>query len=127
MSKITIRKLIRKSMTTKFGDTTKLIIQAEDGQYFDSWAGQFNQNWAEGQTIEIPDSQIKSREYQGKIYKTLTPPPKADVSQPVVDMLKQIADRQIKHEEILNQILQVVGFNEAFAEEIPDEILDNPL
>ncbi len=122
--KIVIRKLTRKPMTTKFGDTEKLLIQAEDGQFFDSWKAAFNQSWTEGQTIEIPESQIKSREWEGETYKTIAPPPKEGFSQSQVDIIKPVLDEIKKINDRLDQMLKIVGFSESPAEEPPNEELN---
>ncbi|MDI6726645.1 MAG: hypothetical protein QMD32_06740 [Smithellaceae bacterium] len=58
---------------TKYGPKTKLGLLCKD-VWYDAWAGQWNQAWREGQTIEV---EIESRDYQGKAYFSIRTPPEA--------------------------------------------------
>lgn len=74
MPNIFIKKLTVKDIATSRGNAQKYTIIDENGSYWDSWKDQWNADWKEGQTIEFAESQIRTREYNGKVYKSIAKP-----------------------------------------------------
>lgn len=72
---IFISKLTRKDLTTKDGRAaSKFTIITDEGKYYDSWCDDWNKDWKEGDTLNINEAQIQSREYNGKTYLTIKAP-----------------------------------------------------
>lgn len=71
---ITIQKLEKRDVTTKFGEKQKYVITTTDGKMIDSWISGWNKHWVEGDTVEFEKDQVTSREYNGKTYHTLNAP-----------------------------------------------------
>ena len=83
---LTIKRITSKNIETKYGPKVKYTISVEKGhngtpnQMYDSWVADFNRDWKEGQTIEIKDSQIVPRDYNGKTYFTIAGVPKQETA-----------------------------------------------
>lgn len=93
-----IRKLTSKEVSTKYGIKSKWIVTDENSKMYNSWIGSWNKDWKEGDEISIKESQITSRDWEGKTYFTIQAPPEAkkprgggsiDLS-PVIEALRRI-------------------------------------
>jgi hypothetical protein len=100
--------------------------KTEDGKTFYSTIGNWNRDWKVGDEIVLQPNQIEQKtSKQGNSYYKLKAPPEArqfgggnnpallDGIKAILDLLKRIDDKQ-------DQILKIVGFSEAPAEEIQD-------
>lgn len=63
-----IDSLQRREMTTIYGQRSKWIVHTTEGFMFDSWIEKWNTNWSIGMGLEIDESQVKARDYNGKTY-----------------------------------------------------------
>lgn len=71
--KLKISRLTTKTIDTTRGEAVVFNFQS-GGQWYSSFAATWNKNWHEGTELEIADSQIKSRQKNGKTYLTITAP-----------------------------------------------------
>jgi hypothetical protein len=71
--KLTISNLATKEITTTYGPR-KVYRFSAAGQWYDAFAGTWNQGWRDGLEIEVGPAQIKSRMKDGKIYLTISAP-----------------------------------------------------
>ena len=92
-----IKKLSSKQLETKYGLKDKWIITDENDRMLDAFVGNWNKDWKEGQEIDVKDSQITSREYNGKTYYSIQAPPEAKKAwgaqvdlTPIMNALRQI-------------------------------------
>lgn len=69
---ITITALQKKSVQTKYGIKEKMSIVASDGITYDSFVGDWNRQWKQGDTVS---GVAESRVYNGKTYWDLKAPP----------------------------------------------------
>ncbi len=76
MINIFIAKLTKKDLQTQNGPASKWTIITDAKVYYDSWVNEWNQDWKEGMTIQVQESQIASRDYNGKTYLSIKPLPK---------------------------------------------------
>jgi hypothetical protein len=74
--KMTISRFTSKDISTSRGDATVLNFQA-NGKWFSAFRGTWNEDWRNGITIEVAESQIKTNEKNGKTYTNITAPAKA--------------------------------------------------
>jgi hypothetical protein len=89
-----IKQLNKTTAKTKYGDKEKWLLNADDGKTYDSFIGLWNKDWQEGQEIEVKETQITNREYNGKTYWSIQAPPEAKRGgvdlEPVMEALRKI-------------------------------------
>lgn len=68
--KLTIERLSKKNVTTKFGEKMKLGIFYQD-KWYGAWEADWNKSWQEGDVIE---ADVEEREYNGTTYYDLKKP-----------------------------------------------------
>lgn len=101
--KLFIKKLTKKDVNTQRGVVGKWTIISDNGKYYDSFVNQWNSNWTEGSTLELQDSQIESREYNGKTYYSIKPISNSNRQATVAPVNPQI---EVLLKEILAEIKQ---------------------
>ncbi len=71
--KLKIERISRKEITTQRGKSWKLSILS-GGEWYSAWAGDWNQSWREGQTIDV-EVQDKSGNNGVVYHNIMTPKP----------------------------------------------------
>ena len=92
-----IQTITTKMASTKFGNKEKYVLTDENGKVLDCWKGNWNMYWKVGDEIDIKPEQIKEREWEGKKYYSIQAPLESRGGmnvQPLIDLLKHIADNQ---------------------------------
>lgn len=79
--KLTISRYSTKEITTTRGKSMTCNFNA-DGKWYNAFVGSWNKNWANGMTVEIDDSQIKTTQKGDKTYLNINAPPKAATGAP---------------------------------------------
>ena len=97
---LTIDKLTEKEVKTQYGDKKKWVLQfrEKEGVWLDSFQGNWNKDWKLNDMVEIDkETQIKTREYQGKTYFSVVAPPEArggfQQIQVLMNSVKDLQDR----------------------------------
>ena len=75
--KLTISRYSTKTIQTSRGDSLVCNFNA-GGKWYNAFVGKWNENWKDGMTVEVLDSQITSKEKNGKTYWNVNAPPKED-------------------------------------------------
>lgn len=107
--KITIKRVSRKEVNTKFGHKWKVSYQDNEGVWYGAWAGDWNKDWKEGQVINVT---VTSREYNGKTY--------YDIQAPLETAINKYSGSNID----LSRVNQELAEMKAMIEEIYKAVLN---
>lgn len=78
--KIVIKNLKRNQYTSKRTNKPFTVVKFQneaDGEYYGAFAGKWNEDWADGKEMEIPDDRIKITESNGYTNRNIEAPPEA--------------------------------------------------